>query len=378
MIPHPTTSASNLYRRELCPGSVTLEEGLAEEDTAESREGTLLHKMDAAPMTVASQMTDGIIPDEISWLLDRSAKLDAEIIGRVIEYFGIKKQETEAHYRERALKLRDGMRVILTGTADRILVWPEDKCGLVIDKKFGYVRVIPADVNRQLMAYALMVADEFKLDRVAVAITQPRLASADAKTISVYDALTLIDARNAIKDILENTVKNWRLSAGVEQCRYCKAKSICQAYKAEIDRMQQITASKGFALDSATNDQLKALLDAGAFWDFIKDDVRSEARKRLSENAESVPGYQLGKPRMMPSIKDQEALIKTATDDLGIPSDELWKAAKFSVPDIRKLYRPLGKWEGKTQKDSDGHVDELLAESGAVKWSPSQQPLERL
>jgi hypothetical protein len=37
------TSASNLFRRQLCPGSARMEEGLPDEDSEMSREGTLLH-----------------------------------------------------------------------------------------------------------------------------------------------------------------------------------------------------------------------------------------------------------------------------------------------------------------------------------------------
>lgn len=44
-----TTSASNLFRRALCPGSATLEAGLPEEDSEQSREGQLLHDYSAHP-----------------------------------------------------------------------------------------------------------------------------------------------------------------------------------------------------------------------------------------------------------------------------------------------------------------------------------------
>lgn len=39
----PVTSASNLFRRALCPGSERMEYGLPEEDSEQSREGRLLH-----------------------------------------------------------------------------------------------------------------------------------------------------------------------------------------------------------------------------------------------------------------------------------------------------------------------------------------------
>src|SRR5438552_1095838 len=45
----PVTSASNLFRRQLCPGSARLEAGLPEEDSEQSREGQLLHEYSAHP-----------------------------------------------------------------------------------------------------------------------------------------------------------------------------------------------------------------------------------------------------------------------------------------------------------------------------------------
>ena len=48
------TSASNIARRELCPGSAAAEEGLPEEDSEDAEEGTLLHKIDAGESSLVS------------------------------------------------------------------------------------------------------------------------------------------------------------------------------------------------------------------------------------------------------------------------------------------------------------------------------------
>lgn len=375
--PRAITSASNLHRRERCPGSARMEAGLAEEDTAEAREGTLLHKLDCAAGTVASSMTDGLLPDEISWMLDRSARLDAEVLESVREHFGLP-ERASAHYRERDLVLRDGIKVVLTGTADRLVIWERERVGVVIDKKFGYLPVPPADVNRQLMAYSAMMAATHKLQYVVAAITQPRFPAAEAKTLAVYDATTLKDARATVLGILRTTATDNTLRAGIAQCRYCKAKAICPAYKAEVERMRAVAEPRGFALSEASGEQLGALLNAGNFWDLIAHDVKAEARRRLSQDPASVPGYRLGKEKMLPRVVDKEALVKGVTVDLKVPGEKLWEVAKFSVTDIRKVYRPIGKFAGKTIKDSDARVDEVLGQTGAVKWSPSEKPLERI
>jgi len=375
--PRAITSASNLHRRELCHGSARMEAGLADEDTAEAREGTLLHRVDAAAGTVAASAVEGLLPDEITWMLDRSARLDAEVLATVREYFGLEPGGA-AHYRERDMVLRDGMKIILTGTADRLVIWERERVGVVVDKKFGYLPVPGADVNRQLMAYAIMAAADHKLTHVAAAITQPRFPASEAKTLAVYDEETLVAARETVKEILRVSAADDTLTAGIAQCRYCKAKAICPAYKAEVERMRAVAEPRGFALSEASNEQLGALLNAGNFWDLIADDVKSEARRRLSRDHAAIAGYRLGKAKMLPRVVDKEALVKGVTVDLKVPGEKLWEAAKFSVTDIRKVYRPFGKAEGKTVKDSDARVDEVLGQTGAVKWAPGEQPIERI
>lgn len=74
----PVTSASNLFRRALCPGSARLEYGLPEEDSEQSREGQLLHDY-AAHLEYDRSM---LRPDQRD-LLDRNDNLINEIRDRI-------------------------------------------------------------------------------------------------------------------------------------------------------------------------------------------------------------------------------------------------------------------------------------------------------
>lgn len=51
------TSASNLHQRELCPGSAFAEQGRPNTDNDDSKEGTMLHALDADPKADRSHLT---------------------------------------------------------------------------------------------------------------------------------------------------------------------------------------------------------------------------------------------------------------------------------------------------------------------------------
>src|SRR5215471_7073109 len=86
------TSASNLFRRALCPGSERLEEGLPDEDSPESREGTLLHEYDANPQLDRSVLT----PDQRD-LLRISEALDNFVFARCVHEYGLDGTQ-DAHF----------------------------------------------------------------------------------------------------------------------------------------------------------------------------------------------------------------------------------------------------------------------------------------
>ena len=55
--PRPLTSASNIHRREACPGSAAAEHGLPNEESVAAEEGTMLHSHMADPKMDRSHLT---------------------------------------------------------------------------------------------------------------------------------------------------------------------------------------------------------------------------------------------------------------------------------------------------------------------------------
>src|SRR5215510_10062110 len=189
------TSASNLFRRALCPGSEAMEAGLPDEDTEESREGTLLHHYDAHP-----ELDRSVLKPEQRDLLEISAALDRFIFSRISQTYQLNgKDETSSYVenREVALNYKE-----LPGHADLVRYYIGPKIALIVDKKFGYKLQTPATLNKQLRAYAVMVAEMVTLNGAIVAITQPRMPYSERVTIAAYGQDDIVQTRAAIDDIL--------------------------------------------------------------------------------------------------------------------------------------------------------------------------------
>lgn len=290
------TSASNIFRRLLCPGSRAQEEPFAEEkvpladlvliekEDDYSREGQMLHKL---YMTGSRPTT--LRPDQIQALDDADA-LTNEFFAKFAASMGIPEDASFHDEHEVALVLNDAQgRRIFPGHADIIRNWPAFECCAIADAKFGFMEVDNAADNTQLASYFAMRQQASPSKTTGVVIVQPRnfgprITSAmypDASFTSVRDELLRIDAASK--------KKNAALVPGEKQCHFCNAKVVCPAYKAQIEVAQSIVATT--AVNTASDEQLDKLLTACAFAAKVADDVRGEIRARIAVGG--MPGFKL-------------------------------------------------------------------------------------
>ena len=107
---------------------------------------------------------------------------------------------------------------------------------IIIDKKYGRKEVTPAEANMQLRSYAVMGAKRWTPDKILVSINQPRLKFEDRLSMAEYTKDEIPAARDHILRVWDAAhAPNAPRIAGFEQCRYCKAKLICDAYRAKYD-----------------------------------------------------------------------------------------------------------------------------------------------
>lgn len=362
----PTTSASNIFRRAVCPGSERMEEGLPEEDSELSREGTLLHQLDAIPVFSRAKLTH----DQRD-LLEISADLEEQVFNRVISHFAISADEPFTQGHEETLWVHRGIKSLIPGHCDRWRHYHRRKLLVIIDKKFGYKTVTPAAANYQLRTYACGGAELWPVDHVAVAITQPRLPFDQRVTMAVYTKEDIQAARLELFGIKDACAKpDAPLVAGEDQCRYCKAaiSLTCPAFKETLHSglalipmpsgeasvaLREETITRGIA--ALADEQLDKVLIALSMAEFIKDPARDEARRRVASG--TLTTWKLGKASEVREITDPERAIALMTFT-ALSREEVMACCD---PSLKKLENKLREKTGGTWKAARETVDSTLA-----------------
>ena len=347
---HANTSASSLHRRVRCPGSHRAEEGLAEQNSEYAAEGTLLH---AALDLTDNRVFDSLEPKQADVV--RSAQhIFAEVIDRTIAALAIPPDEPFTEGYERALVLRKGIRPALTGHCDYWRYYPGPKVLIIPDAKFGFLEVTPAPLNLQLRAYAAMGAQEHDVETAVVAIAQPRayaIEGAESLTIARYDRADLALAQTQIFEWEEQWLApDAPRHASEDACRYCKAKLLCDAYRARLDGMRGVTSG----IADLSPDDFGSLYSAMALAskeDFV-DAVKKEARIRIAEGR--LPGYRLKPNAARRSLNDPVLAAKLLADKLGFTADEIAAASKVSIGEAESVLRIKTKAKAKDAKTQVG------------------------
>lgn len=377
----PVTSASNIFRRFLCPGSERLEAGLPDEDSELSLDGTLLHKY-AADLTLDRAKLKPAQRD----LLEINDRLIREVFERVTNQFGLD-AVADANGREQEFWLHRGIKSLFPGHVD--LYELTRKLLVILDYKFGYKIVTTASANLQLRSYAVMGAEKFDVDHCVVAITQPRLSVDDRLTMAVYSRADIEASRQQLYQIWDaSKAPDAPLHVTEEGCRYCKAalNLTCPAYLAEIEKGTSIIPMPSASLSKprredeveqklrqCSDEQLSRFLDAGALVNFALDKAKDIARERIRAGA--MAGYRLGKEKNVREITDVSAAMELLVGE-GLPREKIMSACSMSIGDdggVSEVYRTI---KGGTWKETREKIDTLLA--GVIERQTRKAPIEKV
>ncbi len=373
------TSASNLDRRRLCPGSEALERGIPEVESEDAKEGQFLHALDAHP-----EYDREVLKPELRDLLRISAELDRTVFDRVLEQFRILVGEPFQEGREHELFI-EGSGVSIPGHCDRWRYWPSHKVMAIVDKKYGRKVVSPAAANIQLRHYAVGAANERDCEHVVVAISQPRLSFYERITMAAYTRADIELARLEILSIAHGAKReDAPLVAGEEQCRYCKAKIVCKKYAEafepfslpgrEFSLALQGQWSKAKILEQIHGlvpQKIVGLLNAISFSDMIKDEVRDVAREMVTEGI--LTDYELGKPGSIREIADPKRAMSLLELRGELTRDEILDCAKLFIGKIEERLREKKKLTAKQAREL---VEETL--SSVIERSEKKPALVRV
>jgi len=312
-----------------------METDLPDLETKEAKEGTLLHHYEAHP-----EYDRRVLPPHLQDLLRINEQCLETILQLVLE-------PSPLTAREWHLETKEG----LPGTPDFVMVWKEPKVALIRDSKFGFYPVERAELNLQLRAYAVMAWDNFDVESIYVAITQPRLPYAERITIARYGRPDIDASRLQIESIRKQSkAEDAPINAG-EHCRYCRAKLICPAFRELAG--QGLTVFDGVApadlskpalaekiekrLAECTDMQLGQMHKSAALVTMIREPMNDEIRRRIT--AGGMEGYSLGKASEVRLIANVKRAIACLTLAKVSTKDQLLEICELHIGGIEEQYR---------------------------------------
>ena len=301
--------------------------------------------------TTSKQASDGT--DQHSWMEDNSFKLREDLIPACEiadeqrkHVIGLVWSDWESNPPELHLEERLWYRnKRYSGKADYVGI--RDRKSLIIDYKFGRIKVDDASDNDQLIWLAVLVHANFDVDQVTVSIIQPHCGTPHLHT---YDRKDLSRLRNRVLAILRRiSSSNASLRAGEEQCRYCKAIHICPAVEGKRDAIARIDERQVINLTDAHLSGLLASLPAVRS---LCDKLEGEAVSRLREHPDAIKGYELVKGYSSRTITDSAKAASKLLEAGMIDEAGLNAAASLRLGQLQKVvaeYNELGAKEAKEE-----------------------------
>lgn len=385
---HSILGASAAERWLNCPGSVLATKDLPDKSSQYAIEGNAAHTVSewAREQNVSAKKFIGQVVrvnkadghTDVTVTEDMAAAVD-EFVDKVNEYEGDELIEVRVDYRS--------VVPLGFGTLDSGKLLPN--VGRITDFKFGEGVKKHAEMNPQLMLYALGVYLEYNwlydFKKFVLAISQPRLDHYDEWEILVCDLLTW--AGTVAKPAAERALQpNAPFKAG-HWCQFCKIKATCKVRAEDVfdtiteefkDLDSAVAEVEGIAdrVPTLTNDEVAKILlawpNVEKFGSALKAHAASEVLAgRPVGDFKFVEGRG-GRSLAVPEDQAIETILVTAPE---VTRDKLF--TKPELLSVAQLEKVVGKkyFAPGTEKKEPGKLHSLIRKvPGKATLVPGSDP----
>lgn len=344
---HALLGPSSSARWLACPPSARLTEFMPNETSVYAEEGTKAHYLCEQVVRRSLPGWAGLPPAAMDDLMGgdaydvemkEAAKLYAEFIHTIYDSF----PHTPTVCVEQHVKMTFWVKECF-GTCDCLLIG--DGVLHVIDFKYGAGVPVSPEENTQMMLYALGAWDLFSatddIQTVRMSIVQPRIQS-EPETWEIPENSLIRWAEDFLKPMAKLAWEGkGELNPGEKQCRWCKAKPQCRAWKEKYGPLADFVCHTDPGANDPrllTPDEIGAwLVEAQGIADYVK--CLQEYAQQQLQCGTAIPGWKLVEGRSVRRFTDQDAAFK-AIEASGIQEAMLYERSPISLTAAEKL---LGK-----------------------------------
>lgn len=343
---HAKYSPSKFKYFAICPGYQS-EEG----SNARADEGTMLHKV--------METGEGYDP------LDEAQK---KLIDMCRKYDRKFSAGAEKIFLEKRLKIAG----VTFGTTDKVVLKEKATFAEMLDWKFGYNPVDPAETNWQAMCYVCGLFEEFPtLLRVRVHFVLPRLNTADSAIFSRKQLPAMqrkIRSVVAAADRFRETQDASMLCTSEEACQYCsrvcpKLQSLGLEYASKYEALEVVPEVHASLIEDPA--------EAAKYYTVLRvlEKMVESAKKHITSLAKlngGLPGWRLAEKAGSRKIEDLPGAYAVLKEYL--TPEEIALSSTISIAQCIERIRdkaPLGK-KGATEAEVVGKLQEFLGESEPV------------
>lgn len=338
-------SGSSIGYLKNCIGRHQAQQNFPDKEDDDANLGTEIH------LHLSEETPEDDLPDNVEFAVTTARKMTDQLR----QEFGV----NGTVYREDRIWLEENGKPKFSGEIDFYEINKDGTVASIIDYKTLMGYHAPADTNRQLQIYSVLLVEKYpKLKKINLGLVQPMLGKVTKATIEIKNIKILRE--NLIKLIDEAMEDDPKRTAGADQCKWCKALAHCPEAYEYIKKSQN-----EIEMESVSNKELSEKMGITPLLDRFIKEVKSLVRTRLEKDIE-IPEFKLrstGKITTYDPIAASKILFNA-----NLSMEEFLGCCSLKEPALIKAWQKYtGKSSKKAKEDLRTRLENALTQKEKSK-----------